>query len=98
MHARRTSRFLENSIAVVGGTSLGVSLYLIHIYVAPIKRFIQTLWALGFVASLYLMSTQVQNYVTEDSLAELRARLSYVQQSTTTDTVLQSIFVTVLSL
>ena len=32
---------------------------LIHIYVKPLKRFLQLLWATGLAGSLYLMATQV---------------------------------------
>ena len=42
---------------IVGAGGLGLSLFLIHIYVTPIKRFLQALWALGVVGSIgtYLM-------------------------------------------
>ncbi|XP_010499313.1 PREDICTED: uncharacterized protein LOC104776864 [Camelina sativa] len=36
----------------VGASGLGLSLFLIHIYVTEIKRTLQALWALGFVGSL----------------------------------------------
>ncbi|GJN22656.1 hypothetical protein PR202_gb10244 [Eleusine coracana subsp. coracana] len=38
----------------------GLSLVLIHIYVTPIKRFLQALWALGVVGSVgtYLAAAQ----------------------------------------
>ncbi|EOA38392.1 hypothetical protein CARUB_v10009958mg [Capsella rubella] len=35
-----------------GASGLGLSLFLIHIYVTEIKRTLQALWALGFVGSL----------------------------------------------
>ncbi|CAA0249609.1 unnamed protein product [Arabidopsis thaliana] len=35
----------------VGASGLGLSLFLIHIYVTEIKRTLQALWALGFVGS-----------------------------------------------
>lgn len=37
---------------VLGSAGLGLSLYLIHIYVTEIKRTLQALWALGVVGSL----------------------------------------------
>lgn len=52
-------RNLENPVSLVGAGGLGVSLVLIHIYVAPLKRFLQALWALGVAGGLYLMLTQV---------------------------------------
>lgn len=36
----------------VGAGGLGLSLFLIHIYVTPIKRSLQALWAIGVVGSL----------------------------------------------
>lgn len=47
-------------IAVAGAGGFGASLYLIHIYVKPIKRVIQSLYAVGLAGGLYLMATQVQ--------------------------------------
>lgn len=52
-------RNLENPIALVGAAGFGVSLYLIHIYVTPIKRFLQLLWATGVAGGAFLMATQV---------------------------------------
>ncbi|KAJ0969267.1 hypothetical protein J5N97_022144 [Dioscorea zingiberensis] len=37
---------------VLGAGGLGLSLFLIHIYVTPIKRFLQALWVIGVVGSL----------------------------------------------
>lgn len=37
---------------VVGAGGLGLSLFLIHIYVTPIKRFLQALWVIGVVGSI----------------------------------------------
>lgn len=37
---------------IVGAGGLGLSLLLIHIYVTPIKRFLQALWAVGVVGSI----------------------------------------------
>lgn len=41
-----------DTLYAVGAGSLGLSLVLIHIYVAPIKRTLQILWALGLLGSL----------------------------------------------
>ncbi|VVA92831.1 unnamed protein product [Arabis nemorensis] len=41
----------------VGASGLGLSLFLIHIYVTEIKRTLQALWALGFVGSLAVYAT-----------------------------------------
>lgn len=41
-----------NLFYLVGAAGLGLSLYLIHIYVTEIKRTLQALWALGVVGSL----------------------------------------------
>ena len=38
-----------------------MSLALIHIYVTPIKRFLQALWAAGFCGGLLLALTQARN-------------------------------------
>ena len=43
----------------MGAAGFGVSLYLIHIYVTPIKRFLQLLWATGVAGGAFLMATQV---------------------------------------
>ena len=53
-------RAAQNAIAVGGAAGFGVSLYLIHIYVTPIKRFLQLLWGTGVLGGLALMSTQVR--------------------------------------
>ncbi|KAK9843995.1 hypothetical protein WJX81_001397 [Elliptochloris bilobata] len=58
--ARELARGLQTPVALAGGAGLGASLVLIHIYVAPIKRFLQALWALGFCGGLYLAATQAQ--------------------------------------
>ena len=52
-------RAAENAVAVVGTAGFGVSLYLIHIYVTPLKRFLQLLWGTGSLGALALMITQV---------------------------------------
>ncbi|XVF48971.1 hypothetical protein PTKIN_Ptkin03bG0231200 [Pterospermum kingtungense] len=41
-----------NLFYLIGAAGLGLSLYLIHIYVTEIKRTLQALWALGVVGSL----------------------------------------------
>lgn len=56
-----TRRGLQTPVAVAGGAGLGASLVLIHIYVAPIKRFLQALWALGFSGGLFLAATQARS-------------------------------------
>ncbi|EIE22348.1 hypothetical protein COCSUDRAFT_33484 [Coccomyxa subellipsoidea C-169] len=50
----------QNAICLIGAGGLGVSLVLIHIYVAPLKRFIQLLWASGVIGSLSIMASQPQ--------------------------------------
>jgi uncharacterized integral membrane protein len=39
-------------LAAIGAGSLGLSLYLVHMYVTPIKRFMQALWAIGVFGSV----------------------------------------------
>lgn len=41
-----------NLFYLIGAGGLGLSLYLIHIYVTELKRTLQALWALGVVGSL----------------------------------------------
>lgn len=48
-----------NVLSLVGAGSLGASLVLIHIYVTPLKRFVQALWAVGTVGGLSIVATQV---------------------------------------
>lgn len=43
---------------LVGCGGLGLSLVLVHIYVAPLKRFLQALYAAGTVGTLAIMATQ----------------------------------------
>ncbi|KAK9914886.1 hypothetical protein WJX75_001918 [Coccomyxa subellipsoidea] len=50
----------QNAISLIGAGGLGVSLVLIHIYVAPLKRFIQLLWAAGVLGGLSIMASQPQ--------------------------------------
>ncbi len=49
---------LLDAITFTGGAGLGLSLTQIHIYVAPIKRTLQALWALGFVGERQGQRTQ----------------------------------------
>lgn len=51
-------RGFQNLIAVVGTSGLGASYFLIHIYVTPLKRFLQALFAMGCLGGLYLMLSQ----------------------------------------
>lgn len=44
----------------IGAGGLGLSLFLIHIYVTPIKRFLQALWAVGVIGSLGTYLTLAQ--------------------------------------
>jgi uncharacterized integral membrane protein len=41
-------------LAFAGAAGLGVSLWFIHIYVTPLKRFVQVLWAVGVASALIL--------------------------------------------
>ena len=43
---------LYDPLYVVGAGGLGTALFLIHIYVTPIKRTLQALWAVGVLGSL----------------------------------------------
>lgn len=45
---------------LLGASGLGVSLFLIHIYVTEIKRTLQALWALGIVGSLLTYTALAQ--------------------------------------
>ncbi|XP_072998871.1 uncharacterized protein [Typha latifolia] len=45
---------------VIGASGLGLSLFLIHIYVTPIKRFLQALWAIGVLGSIGTYATLAQ--------------------------------------
>lgn len=54
-------RSLQNVIALTGAAGFGVSLFLIHIYMTPIKRFLQLLWAAGVIGGTTLMATQVRS-------------------------------------
>lgn len=76
-----TRRGLQTPMAVAGGAGLGASLVLIHIYVAPIKRFLQALWALGFSGGLYLAATQVRPRVASPTGAGFQGLCSCVEPS-----------------
>ena len=47
--------------AVIGDVALGVALTQIHIYVTPLKRFIQGLWLLGTIGGIYILLSNVQS-------------------------------------
>ncbi|KAF5839535.1 hypothetical protein DUNSADRAFT_508 [Dunaliella salina] len=49
---------LLDPMCVLGAGGLGVSLYLIHIYVAPLKKALQAFWLAGTLGMLYIMATQ----------------------------------------
>lgn len=49
----------QDPICIAGAGGLGVSLVLIHIYVAPLKRFLQILWAAGVIGGISIMTSQV---------------------------------------
>lgn len=49
---------LLDPLTLMGASGLGLSLVLIHIYVTPLKRFLQLLWALGTGGSVAIMLTQ----------------------------------------
>jgi uncharacterized integral membrane protein len=44
----------------VGAASLGVALQLIHVYLAPLKRTLQALHAVGSLTAIYLALIQVR--------------------------------------
>lgn len=50
-----------DALCVSGAAGLGVSLTLIHIYVTPLKRFVQGLYGVGSMGGLYLMATQEES-------------------------------------
>ncbi|TYI95768.1 hypothetical protein E1A91_D01G021800v1 [Gossypium mustelinum] len=65
-----------NLIYLIGAGGLGLSLYLIHIYITELKRTLQAFWALGVVGSLatYLALAQpagenLVQYVIENPMA-----------------------------
>ena len=47
----------QDMTALAASISMGVALQLIHVYVTPLKRFVQALWAAGTVGGVYLMCT-----------------------------------------
>lgn len=61
-------------LTLVGAGGLGASLVLIHIYVAPLKAFLQLLWGLGTAGTAAIMLTQEEpaaQYVVHHPLAVL---------------------------
>uniref|UniRef100_A0A061QX12 Integral membrane protein n=1 Tax=Tetraselmis sp. GSL018 TaxID=582737 RepID=A0A061QX12_9CHLO len=54
---KRVVQFLDFA-SFFGIVSLGLSLKLIHVYVAPLKRFLQLLWAFGATGTVAIMATQ----------------------------------------
>ncbi|GMH33077.1 hypothetical protein BSKO_00911 [Bryopsis sp. KO-2023] len=52
---------LFDALCVTGAGGLGVSLVLIHIYVTPLKRFLQGLYGVGVAGGLWLLLTQDQS-------------------------------------
>eukprot|EP01025_Chloroclados_australasicus_P036411 TRINITY_DN3712_c1_g1_i1.p1 TRINITY_DN3712_c1_g1~~TRINITY_DN3712_c1_g1_i1.p1 ORF type:complete len:284 (+),score=22.00 TRINITY_DN3712_c1_g1_i1:36-854(+) len=63
LEQNQTVQLIEDGLAVAGGLSLGAALQLIHIYVTPIKRFIQALWALGMLGGTVLLIQQDSSLV-----------------------------------
>ncbi|KAL0024609.1 hypothetical protein WJX77_002626 [Trebouxia sp. C0004] len=59
----------QNAVVAAGVAGLGVSLYLVHMYVTPIKRFMQGLYGVGAAGAVGLALTQggqsVPQYVAE---------------------------------
>ncbi|KAL3150605.1 hypothetical protein ABBQ32_000412 [Trebouxia sp. C0010 RCD-2024] len=59
----------QNAVVAAGVAGLGASLYLVHMYVTPIKRFMQGLYGVGTVGALGLALSQngqaVPRYVAE---------------------------------
>ncbi|KAK9812459.1 hypothetical protein WJX73_001370 [Symbiochloris irregularis] len=58
---KQVLRPVSNAVAVAGAGGFGASLVLIHIYVKPMKRLLQALYAVGLAGGLYLMATQAQS-------------------------------------
>lgn len=59
-HLRFAGRPVSDAVAVAGAGGFGASLVLIHIYIKPMKRLLQALYAVGLAGGLYLMATQVK--------------------------------------
>lgn len=59
-------------LSFVGAAGMAVSLWEIHIYVSPLKRFVQGLWAVGVASALIIAATQegpvVHNVISNPSL------------------------------
>ena len=65
---------LLDPLTLLGASGLGASLVLIHIYVTPLKRFLQLLFATGTLGTVAIMASQEQPaavYVAEHPLAVL---------------------------
>lgn len=63
---------LLNPLCIAGAAGLGVSYFLIHIYVTPLKRLLQALWAVGVAGGLFLMinhSEPLPTYVAQNPAA-----------------------------
>ncbi|KAI8470856.1 MAG: hypothetical protein J3K34DRAFT_248683 [Monoraphidium minutum] len=61
---------LLDPLCALGITGLGASVFLIHVYVDPLKRFLQVMWASGALGAAYLAFEQcggqpVARYVAE---------------------------------
>lgn len=53
-HVKSVIQSVYDPLYVIGAGGLGASLFLIHIYVTPIKRALQALWAVGVLGSVGL--------------------------------------------
>lgn len=60
---------LEDALVLIGAGSFGISTKLIHIYMSPVKKAIQALWAFGFLSAIIF---SVNAYVNEDGLSLLQ--------------------------
>jgi len=47
----------QDAVALGGAASMGLALWLIHVYVTPLKRFVQALWAAGTGGGAFLMAS-----------------------------------------
>ncbi|KAK9831288.1 hypothetical protein WJX74_010628 [Apatococcus lobatus] len=48
----------QNFIIIFGAASLGISMHLIHIYVKPLKQFMQLMYLTGTLAAVYFAASQ----------------------------------------
>ncbi len=53
-----TTSGAATALAATGAAGLGTALFLIHIYVTPLKRMLQLFWAAGVAGGAYLLATQ----------------------------------------